>query len=302
MSHFVKTASVLFETKAVKNTSGAKETVLKETRAVLNRLKGYSLDLIVFGEGVESYGQTIDNAEELSSPGPFLETYMNFAATEKCHIAGSAKLRDNGKVYNSIAYIGPEGETLGAYHKVNLTKVEVDMGLSSGAGAVVVDTAIGRLGGAICFDLNFEDVRKQTAEQKPDIITFASMYHGGLMQQMWAYECRSFFISALPFHGGGILDPFGRPLALTDCYTSVAKTTVNIDRAMVHLDFNREKFPEIEKKYPDEVVIDIPPNLGPVLIYSLTGKRTAMDIVREFELELLDDYLTHSIKLNKGNR
>ena len=121
------------------------------------------------------------------------------------------------------------------------------------------------------------------------------------MQQMWAYECRSFFASALPFHGGGIRDPFGTPLALTDCYTSVAKTTVNLDRAMAHLDFNREKFPEMEKKYIDEVVIDIPPNVGAALIYSLTDKRTAMDIVREFELELLDDYLARSIELNKKN-
>jgi hypothetical protein len=302
MAHFVKIASVLFQTRAVRNTPEARGIILEETQKVLDDLKGYNLDLIVFCEGVEAFGQAVDDAEELSKPGPFLETYMDFANAENCHIAASIKLRENGKAYNSIAYIGPEGEALGAYHKNNLTPGEVESGLSSGTKAVAVDTAIGRLSGAVCFDLNFEDIRKQTIELKPDIITFASMYHGGLMQQIWAYQSRSFFVSALPFHGGGILDPFGSPLALTNCYASVPKATVNIDRAMVHLDFNRDKFSEIEKKYLNEVIVDTPPNIGPAIIYSLSEKRTAMDIVEEFELELLDDYFDRSIKLNAGNR
>ena len=77
---------------------------------------------------------------------------------------------------------------------------------------------------------------------------------------------------------------------------------VNLDRAMVHLDLNWPKFPEIERKYGDEVRIDIPPNLGPALIYSESDKRTAMDIVREFGLELLDDYFERSVKMNAANR
>ena len=137
---------------------------------------------------------------------------------------------------------------------------------------------------------------------KPDIITFASMYHGGLMQQMWAYECRAWFVSSLYFMGCGLLDPFGRPVKLTDCYSPVARATVNLDRAMVHLDYNRDKFPEIEKKYLGEIVIDTPPNIGSALIFSNTDRLTAMDVVREFELELLDDYFERSLESNAKNR
>ncbi|MCK5843978.1 MAG: hypothetical protein KAG97_04665, partial [Victivallales bacterium] len=148
----------------------------------------------------------------------------------------------------------------------------------------------------------FEDVRNETAALKPDIITFASMYHGGLMQGLWAYQSQAFFVSALPFHGCGILDPFGIPLALTDCYTDVAVATVNLDRVMVHLDYNRDKFDGIRRKYGDEVIVDLPPNIGPALIYSTTEKRNAMDMVKEFELELFDDYMVRAIAANKGNR
>ena len=71
---------------------------------------------------------------------------------------------------------------------------------------------------------------------------------------------------------------------------------------MVHLDYNCEKFPEIEKKYLGEVVIDIPANVGSGLLYSLSDKRTALDVVREFEFELLDAYFPRAMRANEENR
>jgi hypothetical protein len=301
MSKYVKVASVLFSTKTERDAADSKKIIVSETAETLKSLENYGLDLIVFSEGVEAC-IGMDGAEELSNPGPLLREYMSFAKREKCHIAGSAKIKENGNIYNSIVFIDDSGTPLGAYYKMNLTQGEIDKGHKSGKHAVVVDTKIGRLGGAICFDLNFQDVRDEYVKLKPDIIAFSSMYHGGLMQEFWAYQCRSFFISALQFIGGGILDPFGRPVALSDCYTPVPMATINLDRAMIHLDYNREKFPDIRKKYKNEVTIDIPPNIAPALIYSNTDKRTAADVVKEFGLELLDDYLARSTAANIKNR
>ncbi len=301
MSKFVNIASVMLAVSPEFQGCAKREEFLKKGRGVLESLEGYGLDLVVFPESMLG-AQTLEQAEELDSPGDLLKMYMAFAEKEKCHVAGSLRCSENGNVYNSLAFIGPDGAPLGVYHKVNLTLGAIDKGETSGSSAVVVETAIGRLGGVICFDLNFEDLRKEYKALKPDILAFSSMYHGGLMQDMWAYDCRSFFVGSLPFLGGGILDPFGRALKLTDCYTSVARATVNLDRAMVHLDCNRDKFAAIEKKYLGEVIVDTPPNIGPALIYSLTEKRTAMDIVEEFKLELLDDYLDRSLNANAENR
>lgn len=301
MSKFVKIGAPIFSTKLPQSMKGATEVLVQETTEKLEELKGYGLDLIVFSEGVEAR-QDMSEAEDMKAPGPLLKTYMDFARKEKCHIAGSAKINENGNIYNSIVFIDDTGKILDAYYKMNLTQGEIEKGHKSGKKAVVVDTKIGRIGGIICFDLNFQDVREEYIKLKPDIIAFASMYHGGLMQEFWAYQCRAFFVSALYFMGGGILDPFGRPVSLTDCYTSTAMAKINLDRVMVHLDSNRDKFPAILKKYKDEVTIDIPPNIAPALIYSNTEKRTAMDLVNEFGLELLDDYLARSIEANKKNR
>ena len=119
------------------------------------------------------------------------------------------------------------------------------------------------------------------------------------MQSAWAFECRSFFVSALPFIGGGILDPLGTPLSITDCYNKTARAQINLDSVVVHLDCNREKFIDIERKYGDKVRIQIPANIGPAIIYSNSKNRSAGDIVREFGLELLDDYFDRMRSANK---
>ena len=128
------------------------------------------------------------------------------------------------------------------------------------------------------------------------------MYHGGFVQGTWAYECRSYFISATCFEDCGILDPFGRPLALANDYTRLPMAKINLDYVMVHLGTLVSKLAEIRKKYRDAVTIEIPEHVGPALIFSNTLQRTALDIAREFELELLDDLLARSRRVAADNR
>ena len=78
--------------------------------------------------------------------------------------------------------------------------------------------------------------------------------------------------------------------------------TINLDRVLLKRSENYGKFPLIEKKYQDEVTIDVPSYLGAALIYSNSDERSASDIVEEFELELHDDFFTRSIRQNEENR
>lgn len=294
MSHRVQIACVQFKTKAVRGAKESRSVVVRELGEITQTLLGHRDDLVVFSEGVEAHGQNLDQAEDISKGGEMFEAYQKMARTLGSHIAASMKTLRAGRAYNSVVFLDPDGKSLGVYDKVNLTQGEREYGLSPGAGPVICESRIGRLGGLVCFDLNFDNVLQGYRALRPDILVFPSMYHGGLMQGVFAYQCRSFFASALPFFGSGILDPFGRELKVTDCYTEIARTSVNLDRVMVHLDENRSKFPDIEKKYGTEVVVDTPPNVGPALIYSTSDKRSAMDIVREFGLELMDDYMARS--------
>lgn len=298
----VRVAAPIFSTAACRGGRRANAVVLGETAAVLRRLRELDPDLVVLSEGVEEFGQRMNEAEEIARPGPFLTCYAEFAAAAACCVAGSTKLREGKRVYNAAVIIGPDGAILGVYRKTFLTRGELEEGLTPGDGAAVIATPAGRLGGAICFDLNFPSLLEQYARWRPDILIFPSMYHGGLMQSCWAYRCQSFFVSALPFLGGGILDPLGRAVALTDCYNDVACAVLNLDRVLVHLDFNRERFPDIHRKYGDAVRIDIPANLGCAMLTSDVPERTARDVAREFGLELLHDYLADCAAANQRQR
>ena len=290
----LKAASLIFDFDETDHNAKSSDRILSGVEEQLLALDGYDIGLAVLSEGISAAGMAVDQAESISKPGRFLTMFMNSAHKLKTHIAAPIKLSENNKVYNSTVYISPEGEILGRYSKIYLTEYEVEEGLSRGDAPVVVDTSIGRIGGVICFDLNFPELRHEYIKLKPDILTFSSLYHGSFVQQVWAYECRSFFISALQMHGAGIIDPLGSIIKLTDCYNCVAIAEINLDRVIVHLDYNMAKFPDIIRKYKNEVKIEVPANLGAAIIYSDSDKRTANDIAEEFELILLDDYLNRN--------
>jgi len=54
------------------------------------------------------------------------------------------------------------------------------------------------------------------------------------------------------------------------------------------------KFDSIRRKYGDKGRLDIPKNIGCCLLFSEIDEFTAMDIVKEFNLELRNDYLERS--------
>ncbi|MCJ8331480.1 MAG: carbon-nitrogen hydrolase family protein [Lentisphaeria bacterium] len=301
MARKIKVASVSFS--YTEDEEGQSQAgVLKQLAQNADYLQGMGMDLIVFSECVEACGQTMDQAESLDDFGPLLNFYSELARKEDSIIAGSSKINCDGKVYNSIVYFDPDGKVLGRYDKSNLTMGELEVGISPGLGAGIVETPAGRLAGAICFDLNFTELLDEMIPLKPDIIIFPSMYHGGLMQAQWAYQCRAFFVSSLYSEGGGILDPFGRPVKLADNYNRYAMAEINLDRAIVHLDYNRDKFPDIIRKYQGKIILDVPPNIGSALIYSDCEELSAMDVVNEFELELLDDYFARARAANSKKR
>lgn len=294
MAKFVEIATIQFPSEWARGRADAQRIVLDDLAASLASLQGLKVDLVVVSEGVGAVGQTMAEAETTAAPGPFLTAYRDLARQARCHVAGAVKLAEGNAVYNAVVYYGPDGEPVGAYRKTYPTEGELREGIVPGPGAVILETAIGRLGTAICFDLNFEDLRDAYRAQRPDILVFASLFHGGLAQAIWAYECRAFLACAWQYPGGGILDPFGRPLAVNDCYHPVARATVNLDRVLVHLDGNREKFPAIERRYGPAVRIDVPADIGTAMIYSQADRLTAQDVAREFDLEPLDAYLDRS--------
>ena len=223
--------------------------------------------------------------------------FASIAKENQCYIAFGTKHQiEDGTWRNSCVILDRTGQTAGIYHKNFPTIGEMESGIKAGKDTPIIECDFGRVGAAICFDLNFDELRRRYAALKPDIIVFPSMYHGGLVQGIWAYECRAYFVGSfgtrtVPCE---IRNPMGDVIATSTNYFNFIVETINLDYCVAHLDFNWKKLTALKEKYGGDVTILDPSKIGAVLITSEHETITAKEMVKEFEIELLDDYFTRS--------
>ena len=102
-----------------------------------------------------TYGRLLRNS--VTVPGPATEALSRAARRNRVHVVIGINERDDrfsgGTIYNSLLYIGDDGEILGVHRKLVPTLSErVVWGQGDGSTLTVVDTPHGRLGGLICWE------------------------------------------------------------------------------------------------------------------------------------------------------
>ncbi len=271
-------------------------------RAKLDQVLPESPDLVVVPENCDRY--PTHSIEDLllyyaAREDQVLDFFSEMARLSGCYLTYPAQREaGDGTWRNSLQLIGRDGDTVGVYDKNHPTIPEIEQGILPGTEAPIFDCDFGRVGAAICFDLNFDRLRTQYAAARPDLVLFSSVYHGGLMQGYWAYSCRAHLVAAIGTTErapSAIVSPTGETVATTTNYFDHVTATVNLDCALVHLDYNRPGLVEMRYKYGAEVSVADPGYLGSVLVTSESDDRTVDDLVDEFDLELLDDYLKRSV-------
>jgi hypothetical protein len=189
--------------------------------------------------------------------------------------------------HNVSIYIDHRGEVLGRYRKMFPTFGEMDSGIQCGADAVVVDTDFGRVGFAICFDLNYEEVRNALRPLRPDVIVFSSMYRGGLKVPFWSLDVGSYLVSSVPTELGMIVDRGGKVLDIAH-YEALVTASVNLNSIQLHMDYNWEKMDAMLAKYGPQLHFSYS---TPEARYVISSETVPIaDVVKEFELMDVQDY------------
>lgn len=196
-----------------------------------------------------------------------------------------------GRYRNSCFLLDRAGQTAAVFDKRHPTLGELEIGVEPGDGPIAAECELGRVGCAICFDLNYTRDAAACAEQRLDLLLFPSLFHGGLLRQLWAYTARAHLIAASGGCGAGILSPLGQVLAESAAGQPEVIDTVNTDCVPVHLDFHAEKLRCAQEQYGPALSVSGPAGLGSVLVASESPCRTARQILEEFGIEPLDDYL-----------
>ncbi|RIH62801.1 carbon-nitrogen hydrolase family protein [Mariniphaga sediminis] len=226
-----------------------------------------------------------------------LDFFASVAKENHCYIIFGTKWEaEDGVWRNSSILLDRKGKVAGVYHKNFPTIWEIESGIVPGKEATVFECDFGTVACAICYDLNFTELCESYAAQKPDILAFSSMYHGGLMQEYWAYQCRSFFVGATGFRDvpSEIRNPLGEVVGSNTNYFDFTVATINLDCKLVHLDYNMDKLTKLKEKYGSKVIITDPGRLGSVLVSSEHENISAEEMIKEFGIELLDDYFERS--------
>jgi len=224
--------------------------------------------------------------------------FAETARENKCYIVYSAyRIMPDGTKRNSSVLIDRKGTVAGIYNKNHPTIGEIEGGILCGKEAPVFVCDFGRVAMAICFDLNFDELRLKYVKAKPDLIIFSSMYHGGLMQSYWAYSCRCHFVGAIAGRAtpSEFRNPLGQIIASNTNYFNFAVAMVNLDCELAHLDYNWERLRKLKAKYGPKVTISDPGCLGSVLISSEHEMVDVDEMIKEFEIELLDDYFARAL-------
>ena len=222
-------------------------------------------------------------------------TLQEWAKKHSCMIAYCAnRFREDNTYANSISLISKTGKPIAVYDKNYPMEQEMEAGIIPGKDIAVASTEIGRIGFAICFDLNFDPLFQKYAEEKLDLLLFSSVFHGGLLQAVRSRECFCHFAGAVSGERCSIVNPLGEVIAESSNYIPRLCTTVNLDCRVVHYDNNFDKLKLLKEKYGRAVTIHDPGRTGTVLVTSEADDITVDTILKEFQIEDYASYRARS--------
>lgn len=258
-------------------------------------------DLVVFPETLNCTGLPLeewwDMAEEI--PGPTFDRVAEAAATHRTYVCLPLLERQGAHLRNTAAFIDRDGKLMGKYHKVVPTIIEMENGVLPGWEAPVFDMDFGRVGAAICFDINCDEVGRMLSDSGARLVCFVTQTRGGERLLHWARDYGFYLVSAYP-ERSYVVDMAGRFVAETGweidqvrarLVPPMCSATINMDRMLFHLADNQDKFPAILAKYGPGVEIELHYPEAHCTIASLMDDVSVEDLVAEFGLEPWVGYL-----------
>jgi predicted amidohydrolase len=174
-------------------------------------------------------------------PGPTSEWLSALAGELAIHLLGGSILEEipnSHKAFNTSLLFDPDGKLLASYRKIHLFDVDLANGVSLresatreyGGSVVVADSALGKLGLSVCYDLRFPELYRRLSAKGADLIFVPSAFTAFTGQAHWAPLLRAraienqayvvapdqFGKSAKSFESYGhsmIVDPWGQVIA-----------------------------------------------------------------------------------------
>jgi predicted amidohydrolase len=197
-------------------------------------------------------------------------------------VGGTIPLRspDPARVYAACLVYGPDGNRVARYDKIHLFDVHLDETDESyhesastvhGERVVTVDTDLGRIGLAVCYDLRFPELFRALLDCGAEILALPAAFTASTGRAHWepllrarAIENLSYLVAAAQggYHVSGretyghsmIVDPWG--VVVTERERGVGAAHAEIDLARLRR--VRRSFPSIDhRRLSDTAVVEV---------------------------------------------
>lgn len=249
-------------------------------------------------------GLPLENVSVVAEPipGPAFNAVAEYARRYSMYVVAGFYASDDKKISNVAALIDRKGNLIGTYAKQYPTEQEIDCGVTPGADVVVLETDFGRLGLAICFDLNWQPFWAELANQGADLVCWISAYEGGFPLQAYAWLHQYPIVTSVwPYHAR-VIDITGRVLTSTSRWGRIAVCDLNLDKRLFHTDLQADKLLTLQTHYGQRVHLE---TFTEEHLFTLEAKDPDLsldEVVKEYGLVDYQAYIDRCTTVQKQAR
>jgi predicted amidohydrolase len=267
---------------------------LEEIVRFVDKAGAAHVDVIALPETCR--GQNENTQEDLN--GPTLKAMVALARKHNTYILCPIDRRCGTSRLNTAVLLDRRGKVACLYNKVFPYWAEFDIQppVDVGEEAPVYTADFGKIGLAICFDVNFPEVWKRLADQGAELVLWPSAYSAGSSLQAHAINHHYYIVSTTLTRDCLVYDITGEKMHYSKSeHVNVASVTLDLDRGLYHENFNLSRRDKLLKEHAADIEQDKSLELEQWFV--LKAKRpgiSARRLAKEYGLEELRHYLDRS--------
>jgi predicted amidohydrolase len=277
---------------------GAGKRTLEWIASQVDREGALGTDIIALPETFR--GQNQASAESLD--GPTINAMSRLAKKHRTYIVCPIDRKAGKLRFNSAVLLDREGRVACVYDKLYPVWAEecVNHSVHPGATVCVHQADFGRVGLAICFDVNWSALWEQLSNQGAEFVIWTSAYSAGRTLQAQAISYNYYVVSATWTPDCLVYDIDGQQLVHeTNSQgdgSNVTRITLDLDRCIFHQDLNRpEKVGRLLKERGEDIAEEKwMPLEGWFVLKAKRPGVSARELARNYGLEELRPYLNRS--------
>jgi predicted amidohydrolase len=241
-------------------------------------------------------GQKLNRPEPLD--GPIITAMSALARKHNTWIVCPLDRVDGNHRLNSAVLLNRGGEVAGIYDKIYPYWNEFDLSplVEIGSEPTVFETDFGRVGLAICFDVNFPEPWKGMADKGAELVIWPSAYSAGTSLQAHALMNHFAIVTSTQTSDCIVYDIDGREaLYEKSDDVNISRITLDLDRGIYHENFNLAGRDRLLADHAGEVEVErVLPREQWFILRAIKPGISVRQLARQYGLEELRDYVDRS--------